>query len=63
MMNADDKTAPNLIMHEGREIDDNFLHQTQRLFTTLAQTDRKAYNTRDYCYSYKDGQEPIDVRV
>lgn len=63
MMNADDGAAPAIVQHQGREIDDNFLHQTQRLFTTLELTDRIAYNTRDYCFSYKDGNEPVNVRV
>jgi hypothetical protein len=62
MINASDNEAPNMVEHEGRQIDDNFLHQTQRLFTNLELTDRISYNTRDFCFSYKDGNQPVNVR-
>ena len=33
------------------------------MFTTLELTDRISYNTRDYCFSYKDGGQPVNVRI
>ena len=63
MMAAHDKVAPDMVEYNDRLIDDNFLHQLQRLFSNLALTDRVAYNTRDFCFSYKDCGQPVDVSV
>jgi len=40
LMCTDDGQAPNVVEHEGRKIDDNLVHQFQRLFATLELTDR-----------------------
>jgi ubiquitin carboxyl-terminal hydrolase 34 len=63
LLAADDREALETVEHEGRKIDDNLLHQWQRLFASLQLTDRQDYNTRDFCFSYKDNGQPVNVRV
>lgn len=41
---ADDDKAAKLVKKDYREIDDNVLHQLQRLFGFLDQSDRQDYN-------------------
>jgi len=42
---------PELINSEG--IDDNVLHQVQEMFSYLTLSQREAYNTKGFCYSFK----------
>jgi ubiquitin carboxyl-terminal hydrolase 34 len=63
LLAANDGEGPSPVEFEGRKIDDNWLHQWQRLFASLQLTDRQDYNTRDFCHAYKDGGQPVNVRV
>jgi hypothetical protein len=61
---ADDYEEPNMVSapNIGR-MDDNMFHQIQKLFGSLKFTDRKYYNPKEYCHSYKDwDNQPVNVR-
>ncbi len=62
---ADDYEAPNIVDAPMiGSMDDNMFHQIQKLFGSLKFTDRKYYNPKEYCHSYKDwDNNPCDVRV
>ena len=51
LLNADDK---NPYSCEPGKIDDNVLHQLQRIFAFLEITERQAYNPRKFCHAFKD---------
>ena len=43
-------------------VDDNILHQMQKLFVFLELTDRQDYNPFEFCFSYKDySGQPVNV--
>lgn len=45
-------------------VDDNSLHQIQKMFTFLELSDRDAYNPLGFCYSYKDWDgNPVNVII
>lgn len=66
LLRIDDGQAANLVENEkdGRRIDDNLLHQLQRLFAFLGSTQRLDYNPQDFCFAWKgvDGQ-PVNVLI
>jgi ubiquitin C-terminal hydrolase len=39
---------------ENKDIDDNLLHQLQKMFTFLELSDRVSYNPSDFCFAFKD---------
>lgn len=51
---ADDKRAPKC--EKPGDVDDNVLHQLQRIFANLELTERQDYNPRSFCFSFK-GQD------
>ena len=45
-------------------IDDNVLHQIQKMFGILELTDRQDYNPYDFCFSFKDFNNlPVNVSI
>lgn len=52
LVNANDKKPPT--GKKPGDIDDNVLHQMQRIFAHLELTERQAYNPRHFTYSFKD---------
>ncbi len=46
-----------------RDVDDNFLHQLQRIFANLESTNRIDFAPRDFCIAYKPFGEPVNVLV
>lgn len=64
ILRIDDKQPPNLVEKDGRLIDDNIVHQLQRLFAFLNNTQRLDYNPQDFCFAWKgvDGQ-PVNVLI
>jgi|JI61114C2RNA_FD_contig_121_24563_length_4631_multi_2_in_0_out_0_3 ubiquitin carboxyl-terminal hydrolase 34 len=62
VLRVDDGQQEQLVEKDGRQVDDNLLHQLQRLFSFLTKTERMDYNPQDFCYSWKgyDGQ-PVNV--
>lgn len=64
LMAADDQQPMNIVKRpNGKEIDDNNLHQWMRMFGFLELTERQDYNPDDFCYSFKNGDQPTNVRV
>jgi len=64
LLQADDGAAPDWQEYKGRTIDDNVLHQLQRLFGHLELSEKVDYNPIDFCFSFKqmDGQ-PTNTSV
>ena len=52
LLGADDKRPP--CIKKPNEIDDNVLHQMQKIFAFLELTERQDYNPSKFCYSFKD---------
>lgn len=46
-----------------RMVDDNFLHQIQKIFAYLDKTNRIDYVPKDFCYAYKPFGEPVNVMI
>ena len=67
LLRANDKKDPEIVEVKEKEImkkvDDNFLHQLQRIFTYLDQTNRMDYNPFDFCVAYKPFGESVNVMV
>jgi uncharacterized UBP type Zn finger protein len=42
------------VFSDQKNIDDNLLHQFQKMFTFLELSNRQAFHTGDFCYTYKD---------
>lgn len=51
LLDVDDQKEPNIGTNE---IDDNVIHQLQRMFGYLELTERQAYNPVGFCFSFKD---------
>ena len=46
------------------KVDDNILHQLQRMFGFLELSDRRDYNPRGLCFSFKDWNgNPVNTGV
>jgi ubiquitin carboxyl-terminal hydrolase 34 len=55
LMMADDGAPPtNVSLPGGRVVDDNILHQLQRMFSYLELTEKQDYSPEDFCTSFKD---------
>ena len=52
LMSADDKKPPKCAKPE--DLDDNVLHQLQRIFAHLELTERQDYNPSKFCFAFKD---------
>mmetsp|Transcript_26076 Transcript_26076/g.18543 ORF Transcript_26076/g.18543 Transcript_26076/m.18543 type:complete len:86 (+) Transcript_26076:5708-5965(+) len=50
----DDGVAPEMVDTKKHPIDDNMLHQMQRLFANLELSDRMDYDPYDFCFSFKE---------
>ena len=44
-------------------MDDNFLHQIQKIFAYLEKTNRIDFAPRDFCVAYKPFGEPVNVLI
>ena len=51
LLAVDDKKPPNI---GPNEIDDNLIHQLQKMFGFLELSERQAYHPAAFCYSFKD---------
>ena len=48
----------------GQMVDDNILYQFQRLFAFLEMSDRKTYESSDFCFSFKDYDgQPVNTAL
>ena len=54
LLQADDGAAPDWQEYKNRTIDDNVLHQLQRLFGHLELSERVDYNPIEFCFSFKE---------
>jgi ubiquitin carboxyl-terminal hydrolase 34 len=52
LLAADDKRAP--IIDNPKNVDDNILHQLQRIFAHLELTERQDYKPDKFCFAFKD---------
>ena len=46
-----------------RIVDDNLLHQTQRIFSFLENTTRIDFAPKDFCVAYKPFGEPVNIMM
>ena len=53
LIQANDNQPPKYT-DDNKEIDDNFLHQLQRMFVFLEYSVRGEFNPAQFCYSFKD---------
>ena len=61
---ADDKKEQNLVKKDKLTIDDNVLHQLQKMFGFLELSDRQDYNPQEFCFAFKDhAGQPVNVSV
>ena len=66
VMMADDKKEPNLVPKDNGKymVDDNVLHQLQKMFGFLELSDRQDYNPHEFCFSFKDFQgNPVNTAI
>ena len=67
LLRIDDQKEPNLMQVKDREevrtVDDNLLHQLQRVFVYLQKTTRIDFAPRDFCAAYKPFGQSVDVMV
>lgn len=54
MLTADDGLPEDMKEYKGKDIDDNLLHQMQKLMTHLELSERQDYNPFEFCFSFKD---------
>ena len=54
MLCVDDKVPDNLVNFKGSKVDDNMLHQLQKLFAHLELSNRQAYDPTGWCFSFKE---------
>jgi ubiquitin carboxyl-terminal hydrolase 9/24 len=43
-----------LVEHKNQKVDDNMLHQLQKLMAHLEISDRSDYNPWEFCFSFKE---------
>ncbi|EGR29288.1 ubiquitin carboxyl-terminal hydrolase family protein, putative [Ichthyophthirius multifiliis] len=64
LLSAQDEQEINLTEYKGIQIDDNVLHQLQRMFSFLDLSDRQDYNPIGFCFSFKDySGQPVNVGI
>lgn len=62
---ADDQQPPQIAEDkDGRKIDENLLHQLQKLFAYLDKSERSYYMPSEFCFSFKDPTgQPTNVNI
>ena len=51
---VDDKQVENIQEYKNNKIDDNVLHQFQKLMAHLELSERSDYNPYEFCFAFKD---------
>jgi ubiquitin carboxyl-terminal hydrolase 9/24 len=54
LMCVDDEIEPNLQAYKNEQVDDNMLHQLQKLVAHLELSQRTEYNPTEFCFSFKE---------
>jgi ubiquitin C-terminal hydrolase len=64
LLMASDGQPENTVEHRNRKVDDNLLHQFQKMMAYLDVSDRKDFNPVEFCFAYKDHTgEPTNVSI
>jgi len=51
---VDDGQPTNIVDYKGDKIDDNMMHQLQKLTAGLELSERQAFNPKDFCFAFKE---------
>ena len=51
---VEDGVALNMKEHKGEQVDDNMLHQMQKLIAHLELSERPVYNPVEFCFAFKE---------
>ena len=51
---VDDGVAENMQEYKGDHIDDNMMHQMQKLLAHLELSERSEYNPKEFCFAFKE---------
>ena len=54
LLSVDDKLPENMQEYKGSMIDDNVLHQLQKLMAHLELSERQDFNPQEFCFAFKD---------
>ena len=54
LMCVDDEKSEEIVEYKGEKIDDNMLHQMQRLIAHLELSTRNEYNPLSFCFAFKE---------
>lgn len=54
LMCVDDGVAEDLKEYKGDQIDDNMMHQLQKLIAHLELSERSDYNPKEFCFAFKE---------
>jgi hypothetical protein len=54
LMCVDDEIEPNLQAYKNEQVDDNMLHQLQKLVAHLELSQRTEYIPNEFCFSFKE---------
>ena len=54
LLSVDDGQSEDLMEYKGHKIDDNVLHQLQKIMAHLELSERTDYNPFEFCFAFKD---------
>jgi ubiquitin carboxyl-terminal hydrolase 34 len=54
LLSVDDGVPEDLVEYKGQKVDDNVMHQLQKLMAHLELSDRNDYNPFEFCFAFKD---------
>lgn len=54
LLAVDDGANPDLQPFKGEQVDDNLLHQLQKLMSNLELSERSDYNPYEFCFAFKE---------
>jgi ubiquitin carboxyl-terminal hydrolase 34 len=54
ILSVDDNLPEELVEHKNAKIDDNMLHQFQKVMANLELSPRMDYNPTEFCFAFKD---------
>jgi len=61
---ADDQKEDDLVAKDPKTlIDNNLLHQMQKMFGFLENSDRSEFNPSEFCFSFRPNGEPVNVAI
>lgn len=64
LLRANDRKDPEWTFDaKGEQVDDNFLHQIQRIFAYLDKTTRQEFTPMAFCIAYKPFGESVNIMM